>query len=58
MQAKAETREQPAARRPERRFAPAGTWSAQRLPLAHPFTVPVVRELPRPIPHGLGGSDS
>ncbi len=35
-------------------YAPADTRSAQRLSDAHLFTVPVVRELPRPVPHGLG----
>jgi hypothetical protein len=35
-------------------FAPADTRSAQRLSDAHTYTVPVVRELPRPVPHGLG----
>jgi hypothetical protein len=35
-------------------FAPADTRSAQRLSGAHTYTVPVVRELPRPVPHGLG----
>jgi hypothetical protein len=37
-------------------FAPADTRSAQRLPEAHMYTVPVVRELPRPVPHGLGST--
>jgi hypothetical protein len=37
-------------------FAPVDSRSAQRLPEAHPYTVPVVREQPRPIPHGLGSS--
>jgi hypothetical protein len=36
--------------------APVDTRSAQRLSGAHIYTVPVVRELPRPIPHGLGGT--
>ena len=36
--------------------APVGTRSAQRLSEAHAYTVPVVRELPRPIPHGLGST--
>jgi hypothetical protein len=36
--------------------APVDSRSAQRLPEAHSYTVPVVREQPRPIPHGLGGS--
>jgi hypothetical protein len=37
-------------------IGPVDSRSAQRLPEAHPYTVPVVRELPRPIPHGLGGT--
>jgi len=36
-------------------FAPADTRSAQRLS-AHASSVPVVRELPRPVPHGLGST--
>ena len=36
--------------------APVDPRSAQRLPETHSYTVPVVRELPRPIPHGLVGS--
>jgi hypothetical protein len=36
--------------------APVDTRSAQRLAETHSYTVPVVRELPRPTPHGLGGS--
>ena len=36
--------------------APVDTRSAQRLSEAHFYTVPVVREQPRPIPHGLGGT--
>jgi hypothetical protein len=36
--------------------APVDTRSAQRLHEAHIYTVPVVREQPRPIPHGLGGA--
>jgi hypothetical protein len=35
-------------------FAPAGSRSAQRVADAHTYTVPVVRELPRPVPHGFG----
>ena len=35
-------------------FAPVDTRSAQRLSGAHIYSVPVVRELPRPVPHGLG----
>jgi hypothetical protein len=37
-------------------YAPADTRSAQRLSEAHIHSVPVVRELPRPIPHGLGSA--
>jgi hypothetical protein len=37
-------------------FAPADTRSAQRLTEAHSSTVLVVRELPRPVPHGLGST--
>ena len=36
-------------------FAPVDTRSAQRLSGAQIYSVPVVRELPRPVPHGLGG---
>ena len=36
--------------------APVDTRSAQRLSETHHYTVPVVREQPRPIPNGLGGS--
>jgi hypothetical protein len=36
-------------------FAPVDTRSAQRLS-AHMYSVPVVRELPRPVPHGLGST--
>jgi hypothetical protein len=36
--------------------APADSRSAQRLPETHTYAVPVVRELPRPIPHGLGST--
>ncbi len=35
-------------------YAPVDTRSAQRLPGAHTYSVPVVRELPRPVPRGLG----
>jgi hypothetical protein len=35
-------------------YAPVDSRSAQRLSEAHAYTVPVVRELPRPIPQGLG----
>jgi hypothetical protein len=37
-------------------IVPVDSRSAQRLPEAHIYTVPVVRELPRPIPRGLGGT--
>ena len=37
-------------------FAPVDTQSAQRLSGAHTYSVPVVRELPRPVPHGLGSA--
>jgi hypothetical protein len=37
-------------------FAPVDTRSAERLSGAHTYTVPVVRELPRPTPHGLGST--
>ena len=37
-------------------FAPGDTRSAQRLSDAHMYSVPVVRELPRPVPHGLGST--
>jgi hypothetical protein len=37
-------------------FAPVDTRSAQRLSEAHMYSVPVVRELPRPVPHGLGST--
>ena len=36
--------------------APVDTRSAQRLAEAHTYSVPVVRELPRPVPHGLGST--
>jgi hypothetical protein len=36
-------------------YAPVDTRSAQRLS-AHSQSVPVVRELPRPVPHGLGST--
>ena len=36
-------------------YAPVDTRSAQRLSEVH-ISTPVVRELPRPIPHGLGGT--
>jgi hypothetical protein len=35
---------------------PVDSRFARRLSEAHMYTVPVVRELPRPIPHGLGGT--
>ena len=37
-------------------YAPADTRPAQRLSEAHTYSVPVVRELPRPVPHGLGST--
>ena len=37
-------------------IVPVDTRSAQRLPEAHTYSTPVVRELPRPIPQGLGGT--
>ena len=37
-------------------YAPADTRHAPRLPEAHTYSVPVVRELPRPVPHGLGST--
>ena len=37
-------------------FAPVDTRSAQRLSDAHIYSVPVVRELPRPVAHGLGST--
>jgi hypothetical protein len=37
------------------RAAPVDTRFASRLPEAH-LTVPIVRELPRPIPQGLGST--
>ena len=36
-------------------IVPVDTRSAQRLSEVH-ITTPVVRELPRPIPQGLGGT--
>ena len=36
-------------------FAPVDTRSAQRAS-AHIHSVPVVREQPRPVPHGLGST--
>ena len=36
--------------------SPVDTRAAQRLSEAHIYTTPVVRELPRPIPQGLGGT--
>ena len=35
-------------------IVPVDSRSAQRLSEAHTYTVPVVRELPRPTPQGLG----
>ncbi len=37
-------------------IVPVDTRSAQRLPEAHIYSTPVVRELPRPIPQRLGGT--
>jgi hypothetical protein len=37
-------------------YAPADTRHAQRVPETHIYSVPVVRELPRPVPHGLGST--
>jgi hypothetical protein len=37
------------------RVAPVGTRNASRLPEAH-LTSPAIRELPRPIPQGLGST--
>ena len=37
-------------------YAPVDTRSAERLSGAHTYSVPIVRELPRPIPHGLGST--
>jgi hypothetical protein len=37
-------------------YAPVDTRHAPRLTEAHTYTVPVVRELPRPVPHGLGST--
>ena len=37
-------------------LAPVDTPSAQRLSGAQTYSVPVVRELPRPVPHGLGST--
>jgi len=37
-------------------YAPVDTRSAQRLSGAQSHSVPVVRELPRPVPHGLGST--
>jgi hypothetical protein len=36
--------------------AAVDTRSAQRLSEAQTFSVPVVRELPWPVPHGLGST--
>ncbi len=35
---------------------PVDTRSVQRLSEAHMYSTPVVRELPRPIPQGLGST--
>jgi hypothetical protein len=37
-------------------IVPVDSRSAQRLTEPHIYSVPVVREQPRPIPHGLGGT--
>ena len=37
-------------------YAPVDTRHAQRVSSAHTYSVPVVRELPRPVPHGLGSA--
>jgi hypothetical protein len=37
-------------------IVPVDSQPARRLPEAHSYTVPVVREQPRPIPHGLGST--
>ncbi len=37
-------------------IAPVDSRSAQRLSEAHFYSVPVIRELPRPVPSGLGSS--
>jgi len=37
-------------------IVPVDSQSAQRLSEAHTYTVPVVRELPRPFLQGLGGT--
>jgi hypothetical protein len=37
-------------------YAPVDSRHAPRLAEAHMYTVPVVRELPRPVPHGLGST--
>ena len=37
-------------------YARVDTRHAPRLSEAHTYSVPVVRELPRPIPHGLGSA--
>ena len=36
-------------------IVPVDTRSVARSSGAHTFSIPVVRELPRPIPQGLGG---
>ena len=36
--------------------APVDSRSVQRLPEAHTYSTPVVRELPRPIPQGFGST--
>jgi hypothetical protein len=37
-------------------IVPVDSRSAPRVSDAHIYTVPVVREQPRPLPHGLGGT--
>ena len=39
-------------------IVPVDSRSAQRLDETHTFSTPVVRELPRPIPQGLGGTSA
>ena len=39
-----------------RSFAPTGSRSGSRLAETHIYATPVVREQPRPIPHGLGST--
>ena len=37
-------------------IVPVDSQSAQRLPEPHTYSVPVVREQPRPFPRGLGST--